>query len=86
MSAALISNGIKKYHGAGMESRHKDALSILDELDTAISNALKKRALFNLSVFVNTSFSLLLQPPCRQYVVTLQNVGNFTVFSGAHFS
>ena len=33
---------------AGMESRHKNALSILDELDTAIANAPKKWTLFNL--------------------------------------
>jgi hypothetical protein len=39
----------------------------------------------NFSVFVNTSFSVLLQAPCAQLVVTLQNVGIFTVFFRADF-
>jgi hypothetical protein len=34
------------------------------------------------SVLVNTSFNRLLQTPCWQQVVTLQNVEIFTVFFG----
>jgi hypothetical protein len=36
----------------------------------------------NFSVVVNTSFSRLLQTPCGQQVMTIQNVEIFTVFSG----
>jgi hypothetical protein len=35
---------------AGMEIRHKNDLSILDELDTAISNAPQRRGLFDFKI------------------------------------